>query len=236
MKKQLTHFIIVYSLLALCIGAIIFQFAYKPPTAESIFKNNLKTVVELKAFNDDDLDSATYGSAVCIDKTGLLITNAHVVSYKQVSTNIVFDTIQIRLASSELYTSASLEKIDYGKDLALLKVNPPGLGLVPAKMRTSELKEGETIYAIGNGQNYGISVKNSIISQRELNVIADGRSITAIQCDLNITSDNSGGALIDSKSRLIGITTFRLRDASGNTIFGTSFAIPVKMIKEFIYF
>jgi len=75
---------------------------------------------------------------------------------------------------------------------------------------------------------------NGIISQRELIVNADGKTITAIQCALNITDGNSGGALLNANGELIGITTFRLKDTAGNVIYGTSFAIPTSVVIDFV--
>lgn len=55
-----------------------------------------------------------------------------------------------------------------------------------------------------------------------------------IQCDLIINEGNSGGALLDSKGRLIGITTFRLKDYSGNVIYGIAFCIPIRDVIDYL--
>lgn len=43
-----------------------------------------------------------------------------------------------------------------------------------------------------------------------------------------------GGALINKKSELIGITTFRLKDSIGNIIYGMGYAIPIDIVKDYI--
>jgi len=58
--------------------------------------------------------------------------------------------------------------------------------------------------------------------------------MTAIQTNLDITHGNSGGALLDYRGRLVGITTFRLRDIAGQVIFGTSFSIPIHIVLDFL--
>lgn len=229
MKKQITHFIVIYTLLLACVGWLVFSFIIQPPSPEQIFRDHLRTVVEVRAFNDESVKA--FGSAVAINSDGLFITNAHVISIRQ---DQVFETIQIRFATDEDFIDATFYRKDRDIDLALIKVDAININIRPAIIRTGTLNEGETVFAIGNGQNYGISIKNGIISQRELIVVADGRTITAIQCALNITSGNSGGALLDSRGRLIGITTFRLRDQAGQTIFGTSFAIPIRIMQGFL--
>lgn len=200
-------------------------------SAEKIYQNNLHTIVEVKSFTDEVI---MYGSAVCIDDGGLFITNAHVVSYEEYTEVKLFENIQIRFSNSDEYIDASLDKIDYTNDLALIRVESCANIAKPVKMRVSEPCEGETVYAVGNAQNYGISISNGIISQRKLNVEIDDRSITAIQCSLNITEGNSGGALLDAFGNLIGITTFRLRDKLGNVVYGLCFALPVNLLKDFI--
>jgi len=201
----------------------------QPPTPGQIFRDHLRTVVEVRAFNDEN--TKAFGSAVAINSNGTFITNAHVITLRQEE---LFENVQIRFATDEDFIDATIYRIDHDVDLALINIDASGITVRPAVFRTNQLHEGETIFAIGNGQNYGISIKNGMISQSELKIIADGRTIVAIQCALNIVAGNSGGALLDYRGRLIGITTFRLRDASGQTVFGTSFAIPMSVVVEFL--
>ena len=233
-KKHKIHFAIVYSLLFLVVGWLIFSHFSQPPSAQWIFNNNFRTVVELRAFNQDEPKVVAYGSAVAINNNGEFVTNAHIISYRVLAEDLVFDTLQIRFATSDNFISANLVRIDIDIDLALIQVDANNLRVNPARIRTSTLQEGETVYAIGNGQNYGISITSGMISQRELYVVADGRKIKAIQTSVNITGGNSGGALIDVRGMLIGITSFRLRDASGNTVFGISFALPISVVMRFL--
>jgi serine protease Do len=224
MIKQKIHLIIIYSLLTISIMLSIFVLFYNPKRkqiiAEDIYTANLNCIVELKASKEN---TNSYGSAVCVGKD-IFVTNAHIV--------IGFDTVQIRFATSENYIDGIIEKIDEQKDLAIIKVEKTNAKSV--KMANNTPNEGKKVYAIGNAQNYGISIIEGIISQKELTVTADGKTITAIQCALNITDGNSGGALFNEYGELIGITTFRLKDSHNNVIYGISFAIPASVIKEFI--
>ncbi len=200
-------------------------------SAEKIYNDNLHTVVEVKSFTNDII---MYGSAVCVGDGGLFVTNAHVVSYEEYTETKVFENIQIRFSDRNEYMNAMLEKIDYDNDLALISVESCTDIATPVKLRNGEVYEGETVYAIGNAQNYGISIASGIISQRRLNIVKNGKDITAIQCSLNITEGNSGGALLDATGKLVGLTTFRLRDNTGTVVYGFCFALPIDVIRNFI--
>ena len=49
-----------------------------------------------------------------------------------------------------------------------------------------------------------------------------------------INEGNSGGALLNEKGDLIGITTFRLKDSSYNVIYGMAFAIPINTVLSYL--
>jgi len=232
MKNTTIHFIILYILLTACIVGLILSFVLQPTSAERIFRNHMRTVVEVRAWNDPQ--EKAFGSAVAISRNGTFITNAHVISFRHLSNDIVFDNIQIRFATDEHFIDASLERIDHDIDLAKIKIDNTGVNIQPARFRNTRVHEGERVYAIGNAQNHGISIIQGLVSKREVNIEVGSRTITAIQCALLITQGNSGGALVDARGDLIGITTFRLRDSGGNVIYGLSFAISISVVQRFL--
>lgn len=63
-----------------------------------------------------------------------------------------------------------------------------------------------------------------------MNIIYEEKTRAVIQCDLTIAQGNSGGALLDKKGRLVGITTFRTKDNSGNVIYGIVYCIPINIV------
>mgnify|MGYP003300534454 CR=1 FL=1 len=131
----------------------------------------------------------------------------------------------------EGYREVNLIKYDEYGDLALLQLNDVKVKNIKIN---NKYTYGDQVYAIGNGSNYGISITEGIISNPKLTVELSNKSIVAIQCDLTISEGNSGGALLDNKGRLIGITTFRLKDSGNKVIQGISYSIPIDTIKEFI--
>ena len=93
---------------------------------------------------------------------------------------------------------------------------------------------GDKVYAIGNSNNKGIGVNEGIISNPKINVSSGGVNREVIESNIVINEGNSGGALLDSKGKLIGITTFRMKDSYNNVIYGVAYSIPINQIKDFI--
>lgn len=121
-------------------------------------------------------------------------------------------------------------------DIAVLKLKDlSGISLNPIKNGDSDnLKSGETVYAVGNASNYGIAIFQGIISIPLINVELDGLTRSVIQCDLTIAAGNSGGALLNDDGELIGVTTFRTKDTSGNVIYGIVYCIPINIVLGYI--
>ena len=73
-----------------------------------------------------------------------------------------------------------------------------------------------------------------IVGQPLVNIVYNDITRSVIQCSINIAEGNSGGALIDENGKLVGITTFRTKDLSGNVIYGIAYCIPVNTVLEYI--
>lgn len=228
--KKVTCGIIVSVLIIsviLCVGLTV------PLSAKQIFYKSLKSIVELKASAESVGDN--YGTAVFIDKDGTLVTNAHIVTYKHQGSIKTFETYFIRFASEEDYRNVELLKYDIKKDIALLKFKDNTAQCKPLKLGDSDkVFFGERVYAIGNGSNLGLSITQGIIGIPKVNIEYDNITREAIQCDLTISEGNSGGALLDKKGRLIGITTFQIKDSSGDIIYGLAYCIPINSVIDFL--
>lgn len=204
-----------------------------PPSPKRIFNDSVKSIVELKA-SSEGLGTG-YGTAEFIDNEGTLVTNAHIVTYTQLGKVNTFKNYSIRFASEEEYRKAELLKYDTEKDIAVLKLSDPTASFQAIKLGNSDkLSFGDKVYAVGNGSNYGLSLTQGIISIPKINVEYENKKREVIQCDLTISSGNSGGALLDEKGRMIGITTFRTKDNSGNIIYGLAYCIPINIVMDFV--
>jgi len=126
--------------------------------------------------------------------------------------------------------------LDQRNDIAVLKVDVPAEQLVPVELGSSDsLKVGQRAIAIGNpfGQ-FGRTLTTGVISALDRTIEgSDGRTITGIiQTDAAINRGNSGGPLLDSSGRVIGINT-AIFSPTGTSA-GVGFAVPVDTIKRLL--
>ena len=200
--------------------------------AESIFNDVKDSIVELKA-NTGDLIS--YGSAVLIKKDGTFISNAHLLRYKSAGVYKDFENIEIRFNFETKYRKVNVIKHDEKLDASVLKLESlPDFSLNAINIGDSSLiKTGEKVYAVGNGLNHGISISEGIVSLSKVDIIYDNYSRELIQCDIQINEGNSGGALVDNESKLIGITTLRLKDDLGQVIYGMAYCLPINIVIDY---
>jgi S1-C subfamily serine protease len=202
-------------------------------TAEEIYNSYGNAVVHVKAitrgrsdffFRSPDADGASTGSGFIVSDDGYVITNAHVVGD---STNIV---VQF---SDRAEVAAELVGVDQSTDLALLKIDPRNHKYqVLALGDSADLKVGETVYAIGNPLGYDRSMSQGIVSalNREIRAPNDFPIRGVIQTDAAINRGNSGGPLISSRGKVIGVTAQIATTGSGNI--GIAFAIPSTTVKK----
>lgn len=233
-KKSIALLIFVFVTFIVSITSIILQIipSKSSLTATEIYKQSLYNVVEVKAESENIGESFGTGEIISID--GKIVTNAHIVTYTQLSTVSEFEKYYIRFAFEEEYREVRLLKFNNELDLALLQLEENDGIAKPIKTSdSSKIKAGDNVYAVGNASNYGIGIFKGLISVPLVNIELDGLTRAVIQCDLTIASGNSGGALLNENGELIGITTFRTKDISGNVIYGIVYCIPINTVLEF---
>ncbi len=166
------------------------------------------------------------GSGVILSEDGYILTNNHVISSADSSSFYqVSDakSIKVKIYGNDTEYSAEIIGTDSQTDLAVLKIDKTGL--TPAELGdSSSVQIGEFVLAIGNPYNLDYSVTAGIISALNREMTVENTTYNVIQADCAINSGNSGGALVNSKGEVIGITTLKL---AGDGIEGVSFAIPV---------
>ena len=174
-------------------------------------------------FNRSGQIKTSLGSGVILSSDGYILTNQHVVGD---------NTLRV---TTELYDgrkfNAQLVGIDKGTDLAVLKIEDSDNPFPSIEIEDSDkVMIGDIVLAIGNPYGLGQSVSMGIVSAtgREF----DNPYSNYIQTDASINRGNSGGALIDSKGRLIGINTL-MRSSSGGSE-GIGLAIPSTNALEII--
>ncbi|UQY80979.1 DegQ family serine endoprotease [Candidatus Hepatincola sp. Av] len=190
----------------------------------SVYALSQGSKAEIEEFLHSNSTEADKGSGIIVAKSGLVITNRHVIAYKK--------AIKMILHDGRIFT-AKIVAEDASIDLALLQLEAPDnkpVSFTPITMgATSSLKIGDEVFAIGNPFGIGISVSSGIISALPTNnEFANIGNL--IQTDAAINPGSSGGALIDSKGQLIGMNTGKF----GDTFVGIGFAIPVNILELFI--
>ena len=166
------------------------------------------------------------GSGVIISEDGYIITNNHVVSggtSTEVTTN------------DKRTFSASLVGVDPTTDLALLKIDARNLD--PLEFGDSDgVRVGEWVLAVGNPFNLTSTVTLGIVSAkaRSINILREQEySVESfIQTDAVVNPGNSGGALVDSSGKLVGINAAILTETGSYE--GYSFAIPSNLVRKVI--
>ena len=187
----------------------------------------------LAMFGQNSTSSATAtGSGIIISEDGYILTNNHVISTSSTDSSNSNSYYQISEASKITVTlfgdtteyEASIVGKDEETDLAVIKIDKTGL--TKAEFADSDsIKVGEFAMAVGNPVGMDSTVTCGIVSAVNREVTdSDGKTYTLIQTDAAINSGNSGGALVNSEGKVIGINTLKL---SGTGIEGIGFAIPI---------
>lgn len=169
------------------------------------------------------------GSGIIISEDGYILTNNHVVSSSSSETSSYYQIseatkITVTLFNDDTEYEAKIVGQDEQTDLAVIKIEKKGL--TKAEFADSDnVKVGEFAMAVGNPVNMTSTVTTGIISAVNRKITdSDGKIYTCIQTDAAINSGNSGGALVNSEGKVIGINTLKL---SGTGIEGIGFAIPI---------
>ena len=160
------------------------------------------------------------GSGVIIDKSGLVVTNYHVIENAS--------EIKVALSDRREFDCEVILK-DERMDLAVMRI-VDGDGDFPSLSfaDSDALEVGDLVLAIGDPFGVGQTVTSGIVSALARTQIGISDYQFFIQTDAAINPGNSGGALIDMQGRLVGINTAifsRTGDSSG-----IGFAIPSNMV------
>lgn len=169
------------------------------------------------------------GSGIVISEDGYILTNNHVVSSSSSESSLYYQIseatkISVTLFNDETEYEAKIVGQDEQTDLAVIKIEKTGL--TKAEFADSDdVKVGEFAMAVGNPINMTSTVTTGIVSAVNRKITdSDGKTYKCIQTDAAINSGNSGGALVNSEGKVIGINTLKL---SGTGIEGIGFAIPI---------
>uniref|UniRef100_A0A7M4E4S1 HtrA serine peptidase 3 n=1 Tax=Crocodylus porosus TaxID=8502 RepID=A0A7M4E4S1_CROPO len=167
------------------------------------------------------------GSGFIMSDSGLIVTNAHVVS----SSNAVSgrQQLKVQLQNGDTY-EATIKDIDKKSDIATIKIHPKKKLPVLLLGHSADLRPGEFVVAIGSPFALQNTVTTGIVSTAQ----RDGKELGLrdsdmdyVQTDAIINYGNSGGPLVNLDGEVIGINTLKVTA-------GISFAIPSDRITRFL--
>ena len=160
---------------------------------------------------------AGQGSGVIINSAGHILTNAHVIEGAE--------QIRVVLHDRRSFKATQVGEVDVLNDLAVLKIDADNL--LPAEWGESEkLNVGSIVWAVGSPFGYDQTVTSGIISAKDRMRSGNGHQ-QMLQTDAAVNPGNSGGPLVDSQGRVVGINTA----IHGEQFQGISFAVPSEIAK-----
>jgi S1-C subfamily serine protease len=151
------------------------------------------------------------GTGFIVNEDGYIITNNHVIAEAQVIQVMTFD---------KNILPATLIGSDIMRDIAVLKVE----GKYPALELEQNTALGNKVIAIGNPLGLSFTVTEGIISAMDR--VGPNGLAEYLQTDVSLNHGNSGGPLIDTQGKVVGVNNFKLGEAEN-----IGFALRAEAIK-----
>ncbi len=199
-------------------------------TATQVYQRDSTGVVAIKTVTSQGEDS---GTGIVLNDQGLILTNDHVVAG---ASSIVAGPGK----SSSVTRTATLVGEEANNDLALIRIDPSGLGLKPLNLvSSSSVQVGDPVYAIGNPYGLDETLTRGIVSAlgREISAPNGSKITGAIQTDAALNPGNSGGPLLNEQGEVIGVNSQIASGAArsegsqpGST--GVGFAISSNLVAQ----
>ena len=177
--------------------------------------------------SSNSINELGLGTGIIVSNNGYILSNCHVTGKKS-------STCYITLENGYTY-EGSVVWCDSDLDLSITKINATNLPYATIG-DSSNLKAGETVYAIGNpiGYEFRKTITSGIISSTNRSIRFEENNNVVymtdlIQTDASINPGNSGGPLLRSNGEVIGVNTVKITSAEG-----IGFAVPVNVVKPVI--
>jgi putative serine protease PepD len=166
------------------------------------------------------------GTGMVIDPQGHILTADHVVAGAK--------SVTVTLPGG-LSRTATVTAGDAATDVAVLKIDPAGLGLHPVTLGTlTDHRVGDPVAVVGDPFDVQRSLSTGVISGLDRTISGlNGYSIpNALQTDAAMNPGNSGGPVLDASGRVVGIADQIATGGSGaDSSTGVGFAVPIEIVK-----
>ncbi len=176
-------------------------------------------------YSNEPAPIVSSGSGVIISNDGYIVTNNHVIDGA--------DILEVTLNDKRTFV-AEVIGADPTTDIALIKIKGDNFPFIPWG-NSNNLRVGEWVLAVGNPFNLTSTVTAGIVSAkaRSINIFNKSSAIEAfIQTDAAVNPGNSGGALVDTEGKLVGINT-AIASPTGS-FSGYSFAVPQQIAQKIV--
>ena len=185
----------------------------QPLTAEQIYKLASPAVFFIEVYDNKGIEIKT-GSGFFISKTGLAVTNYHVL--------VGASSARIIMDNGKILDVEGIYDYDRKDDLAILQIKGSDFPYLEFA-DSSKIQTGATVYTLGSPLGLYASFSRGIVSQSQRGV----ENAEYIQIDAPISSGSSGGALLDTSGRVVGITCATAVDGQNINL-----AVPVNFLEK----
>ncbi len=170
------------------------------------------------------------------DEWGHIVTNHHLITWEEMGKRVTdVEEVEITLADGKTYKGRVIG-YSFAYDIAVIQAFAPLEAMRPIPIGSSRsLQEGQSVLAIGNPFGLNHSLSKGVVSAlgREISTNYSTRITNAIQTDAAVNPGNSGGPLLDSGGRLVGMNT-SIVATKGEASVGVGFAIPVDTLNHVV--
>lgn len=191
----------------------------KEITSSDIYKK-VNPSVALVSINK--LQGSTSGSGFFIDKNGTLVTNYHVIK------DGLFGTVQLHNGSKADIGNV----LGYDENLNIAVLETKATNTTPIVInQMNSVEVGDKVYAIGYSSSTELESSSSIFSTGMVSSFLSDATLEYIQSNIEITERSSGGVLINSAGKVIGITTAKVNVNGSNHM---NLSIPIEEVNNVV--
>ncbi len=200
----------------------------------SVFEKSIGGVLEIYT------NTGSAGSGFLISKDGYAITNTHVIvdEKNKPCARLIVNLNNTKINAEIVAIGDDKGGRGNGIDLAVIKLSRVPADAVALRFADSEkVKNGETVYAIGNSEGEGTCITRGIVSDK-MRLFCGKRYIMT---DCAINPGNSGGPLLNVRGEVIGVNVLARRIDNGLfekvgfsvSADGMKYSIPANEAKKF---
>jgi serine protease Do len=167
--------------------------------------------------------AVSMGSGFIIDKSGLVVTNNHVIDKAKKITVKLPDgrSFEAKLIGTDPSTDVTLLRVKSDKPLPSVEFGDD-----------RQLRVGDWVIAVGNPFGLSNSVTAGIVSSLGRDIPGSGPYNDFIQIDAPINRGNSGGPTFDLRGQVVGMNSMIFSPSGGSV--GIGFAIPASTIRDVV--